>query len=91
MVLRTSYALEVHDIAMHEWTTHARQTRQKRTSHADVVHLMRASYARNSSSKCDVNALHPAWEVRFLARVTFGQYCTLLDYSIFNLRSLVSD
>jgi hypothetical protein len=25
-----------------------------RTSHADVVHMMRASYARHSSSKCDV-------------------------------------
>jgi hypothetical protein len=93
-VPRTSYALEVRDICNTWMTTiHARQTRQKcashacvtcyrssipRTSQADVVHMMRASCARHSSSKCDVKragcALHPAWEVCFLAWVTFGPY-----------------
>jgi hypothetical protein len=55
-----------------------------RTSHADVVHMMRASYARHSSSnvRCKTrrkrasHALHPVWEVRFLAWITFVQYCT---------------
>jgi hypothetical protein len=47
-----------------------------RTSHADVIHMMRASYARHSSSKCDVkrasHALHPAWEVRLPLVSTVG-------------------
>jgi hypothetical protein len=45
--------------------------------------VKRASYARHSSSKCDVKRAYPAhytrsptWEARFIAWVTFGQYCS---------------
>jgi hypothetical protein len=52
-----------------------------RTSHA-VVHMMRASYARNSSSKCDAkrasHALHPAHLPREEPGVTFGPLCTCI-------------
>jgi hypothetical protein len=57
MVPRTSYALEVRDINTRMDDTRARNASEAhipRTSHADVVHMMRASYARNSSSKWDV-------------------------------------
>jgi hypothetical protein len=55
--------------------------RIQRRCQAYVAQMGRASYARHSRSKCDVkrasHGLHPAWEVRFLAWVTFGQYCTM--------------
>jgi hypothetical protein len=69
------------------WIHEGRHTRDKRVrsahptrvshaagaaSRADVVHMMRASYARHSSSKCDVKRAE-APGVR--SGVTFGQYC----------------
>jgi hypothetical protein len=50
-----------------------------RTFHADVVHMMRVSCARHLSRKCDVKRAGSAQYMRctrrFLAWVTFGQYC----------------
>jgi hypothetical protein len=54
--------------AILEWTTHARQTRQKCASHACDT---RVSHA---------DALHPVGEVSFSAWVTFGQYSTLFTH-----------
>jgi hypothetical protein len=60
-----------------------------RTSHADVVHMMRALYARHSRCKTRRKraslALHPPWEVRFLAWCLLVS--TLWDYSYFSKQS----
>jgi hypothetical protein len=93
MVPRTSYALEVRDICNTRatnasWSACQMQLRRANVTHmlcecyADVLQTRRASYARHSSSKCDVKRAGCAHYTRCTRREkrasSMGYFCSVL-------------